>query len=168
MASGFLVNFAQASTARECHSSVGRRRDHNSNEYFELLRPYIAKGGNDGKAGNSNSSSNDSGNVNHNSDELVSSYEILGVRRNATAEEVKSAYRDLAKVWYPDRFSKENERLRKKAEEQFKRIQDNMATAELIPALRALSAVALRSHFRHHSSCTQRHPPQYVAGVQDR
>jgi hypothetical protein len=35
---------------------------------------------------------------------------------------VKDAYRDLAKVWHPDRFGDGDTRLKKKAEEQFKRI----------------------------------------------
>jgi len=36
---------------------------------------------------------------------------------------VKEAYRDLAMVWHPDRFGVEDERLRKKAEEKFKKVQ---------------------------------------------
>ncbi len=47
--------------------------------------------------------------------------EILGVNPGAKKEEVDEAYRDLAKVWHPDRFSG-NPRLQKKAEEKFKEI----------------------------------------------
>ena len=41
-------------------------------------------------------------------------YRMLGLAPGATPEEVKTAYRDLAQVWHPDRFP-DNERLREKA-----------------------------------------------------
>jgi hypothetical protein len=41
-------------------------------------------------------------------------YRMLGLAPGATPEEVKTAYRDLAQVWHPDRFP-DNERLRQKA-----------------------------------------------------
>lgn len=49
--------------------------------------------------------------------------EILGVSAGASPLEVKQAYRDLAKVWHPDRFQ-DNDRLRKRAEEKLKQIND--------------------------------------------
>jgi curved DNA-binding protein CbpA len=48
--------------------------------------------------------------------------EILGLKPPATFEEITTAYRDLAKVWHPDRFE-DSPRLRKKAEEEFKNVQ---------------------------------------------
>jgi hypothetical protein len=48
-------------------------------------------------------------------------YRILGLRPGASKEEVKNAYRDLAQVWHPDRFS-HSPRLQKKAQENLKRI----------------------------------------------
>ncbi|MGH7614270.1 MAG: J domain-containing protein [Gemmatimonadales bacterium] len=39
---------------------------------------------------------------------------MLGLAPGATPEEVKTAYRDLAQVWHPDRFP-DNERLHQKA-----------------------------------------------------
>ncbi len=49
--------------------------------------------------------------------------QILGVDAGSDKAAVQNAYRDLAKVWHPDRFASENDRLRSKAEERFKEIQ---------------------------------------------
>ncbi len=46
-------------------------------------------------------------------------FQILEVAPNASIEEVTRAYRDLVKVWHPDRFA-HDERLRQKAEEKLK------------------------------------------------
>jgi hypothetical protein len=46
---------------------------------------------------------------------------VLGLTSAATAAEIKEAYRDLAKVWHPDRFG-DDPRLRAKAEETLKGI----------------------------------------------
>lgn len=47
--------------------------------------------------------------------------EVLELRPGAGLEEVKQAYKDLASVWHPDRFSG-NARLRQKAEEKMKEL----------------------------------------------
>ncbi|MCF6159374.1 MAG: molecular chaperone DnaJ [wastewater metagenome] len=47
-------------------------------------------------------------------------YEILGIKRNATKDEIKAAYRNLAKKFHPD-LNKENPKL---AEEKFKEISE--------------------------------------------
>ena len=44
----------------------------------------------------------------------VQAYRLLGLQPGATLDDVKTAYRDLAQVWHPDRFP-ENDRLREKA-----------------------------------------------------
>ena len=45
----------------------------------------------------------------------------LGLREDATQEEVKAAFRDMVKVWHPDRFGSDP-RLREKAEQKLKDI----------------------------------------------
>ncbi len=52
--------------------------------------------------------------------ELNRCYEILGLKVGALPAEVKQAYRELAKLWHPDRFSDPQQKLR--AEEQIKKI----------------------------------------------
>jgi preprotein translocase subunit Sec63 len=54
-------------------------------------------------------------------DKISRCIEILGLKANASVEEVDQAYRDLANVWHPDRFVG-NPRLQKKAEEKLKEI----------------------------------------------
>lgn len=49
--------------------------------------------------------------------------EILGVSMNASADEIKKAYRSLAKVHHPDRFATESESQQKIAKERFVKIQ---------------------------------------------
>lgn len=51
---------------------------------------------------------------------MKSYYEILGVEQNATAEEIKSRYLFLVKVYHPDRFT--DQESKKKAEDELKQI----------------------------------------------
>ena len=51
-------------------------------------------------------------------------YRVLGLQNGATKEEIKQAYRDLVKVWHPDRFSADDERLRRMAEAKLKEINE--------------------------------------------
>jgi tetratricopeptide (TPR) repeat protein len=50
-------------------------------------------------------------------------YELLGLKIGASEEEIKGAYRDLAKVWHPDRFA-HDPLLQRKAEEKLKEINE--------------------------------------------
>jgi molecular chaperone DnaJ len=48
-------------------------------------------------------------------------YEVLGLSKNATADEVKKAYRNLALKYHPDRVTSDK---KKEAEEKFKEISE--------------------------------------------
>jgi len=71
------------------------------------------------------SSQNDSNNP-HNTtpNALAKAYAILGLQLNATAEEVKQAYRNKAKKYHPDRVITEDAAIKKGAEEKFKQVQE--------------------------------------------
>ena len=47
-------------------------------------------------------------------------YEVLGVAKTASADEIKSAYRKLALKWHPDRWVNGSDAEKKTAEENFK------------------------------------------------
>ncbi|MFL6209753.1 MAG: J domain-containing protein [Pyrinomonadaceae bacterium] len=84
-------------------------------------------------------------------DDLQRCYEVLGVAPQASAQELKAAYRDLAKVWHPDRFT-HDPRLQQKAQEKLKEI--NEAYAQLTSG-----ATMRRARAPHTSSA----PPQSAA-----
>lgn len=58
---------------------------------------------------------------------LDESYRLLDLDPRATDEEVRRAYRDLTKVWHPDRFG-HDAALRRKAEEKLKAINEAYET----------------------------------------
>ncbi|MNK12946.1 Chaperone protein DnaJ [compost metagenome] len=51
-------------------------------------------------------------------------YDILGVKKDATAEEIKKAYRKLVKIHHPDNFASGTESQQKMAAERFIEIQN--------------------------------------------
>ena len=58
------------------------------------------------------------------------SYKILEIEKTATDDEVKKAYRNMAKKYHPDRLVTENEAIRKGAEEKFKEVQKAYETIQ--------------------------------------
>lgn len=57
-------------------------------------------------------------------------YKILEIERTATDNEVKKAYRKMAKKYHPDRVVSENEAIKKGAEEKFKKVQKAYETIQ--------------------------------------
>lgn len=51
-------------------------------------------------------------------------YEILGLKKNASADDIKKAYKTLAVKWHPDRWANGTEEEKKIAEEKFKEINE--------------------------------------------
>jgi DnaJ-domain-containing protein 1 len=105
-----------------CGSSVAAKLV--SNKYTELLRPYIPAPGNGNAANSSSSDRASSGGAAGKCPDCAKYYTVLGLCGNATEAEVKQAYRDLVKVWHPDRFSENDERLRRKAGERLREINE--------------------------------------------
>jgi hypothetical protein len=56
-------------------------------------------------------------------DERERCLELLGLKAGASAQEIKAAYRDMAKVWHPDRFA-HDPRLQAKAQNKLKEINE--------------------------------------------
>lgn len=57
-------------------------------------------------------------------------YKILEIEKSATAEEIKKAYRTMAKKYHPDRVNTENEAIKRGAEEKFKEVQKAYETIQ--------------------------------------
>ena len=54
-------------------------------------------------------------------------YEILGVDKNSSIDEIKKNFRTLSLKWHPDRHANESEDKKKEAEEKFKEIAEAYA-----------------------------------------
>jgi curved DNA-binding protein CbpA len=87
--------------------------------------------------------------------DLSAYYRVLDLEPGATMAEVKTAWKDLAQVWHPDRFAG-NERLQKKAEETLKGI--NEAYHRI--AKSAATANEPRSQPRYQPETHQRGTPE--------
>ena len=65
-------------------------------------------------------------------EEILQCYALLGIKHNATPEQVKKAYRNMAKVWHPDRYTNDSA-LKAKAEVEIKKIDRAYATIKTYP-----------------------------------
>lgn len=65
----------------------------------------------------------DSHNSNKSNENINHYYKVLDIQPSASLKDIKQAYRNLATVWHPDRFS-QNTQLQKMAEEKLKEINE--------------------------------------------
>ena len=73
-------------------------------------------------------------------EEILQCYALLGIKHTATFEEVKKAYRNMAKIWHPDRYIN-NPVLKAKAEVEIKKINQAYATIKAYPTDKIASIV---------------------------
>lgn len=77
--------------------------------------------------------------------DVAQAYRVLGLAPGATLDEVKTAYRDLAQVWHPDRFP-DNDRLREKAQLNLQSINEAYALIRDLPPALPFVSVAAAPH----------------------
>jgi len=90
------------------------------------------------------------------SSDLHKYYELLGVGPGTSGQELKDAYRDLAKVWHPDRFS-HDPRLQQKAQEKLKEINEAYERLSSGRAARPKPQPSTPNNHRAHAAPTVAH-----------
>lgn len=90
---------------------------------FESIKSMYT-GGYYQSGGYSSGSSGSSGGSTYRSHTLDDDYRILEVSPDASDDEVKKAYRNMAKKYHPDRVAHLGEEMRKQAEQKFARLSD--------------------------------------------
>lgn len=85
-----------------------------ASKYFVLLKPYIRSGQFTGER---------TSNIgNRDCPECSKYYPVLRLKQDAKEEEVKTAFRDLAQIYHPDKCSSGNDRVRQTAEREMKQL----------------------------------------------
>lgn len=113
-AAGVFLELAMALTdsgKRDCKEANHFVKD----RYAQLLAPYLDQ--------SVDSSRPEAARNEPHCIECVRGFAALGITPQATKYELESVHKDLAKVWHPDRFANEDERLRRRAEDEFKKVQ---------------------------------------------
>jgi curved DNA-binding protein CbpA len=84
---------------------------------------------------------------------ITKCYKILELENGASAEDARKAYKDMVRVWHPDRFG-DNPRLRAKANEKLKEL--NLAYGQI----RKLQAKGLPEHPQAEKAGHEKNTPQ--------
>lgn len=93
--------------------------------------------------------------------DLSQYYEILELELGASQRSVKQAYRDLTKVWHPDRFEGDP-RLKQKAEQKLKRINDAYERLQLVQPDRQAKPKHAKPKSGPNLTSTKEHQPASV------
>ena len=91
---------------------------------YKARKPHIGNSYYNNSQGSYHSSESDKTRNNSESSVNKNPYTILGVDINASNEEIKTAYRELANRYHPDKVEHLGEEFKQLAESRFKEIQD--------------------------------------------
>ena len=78
--------------------------------------------------------------------EIYQCYKLLGLKSNATLEDVNKAYKALALQWHPDRIPRENAQLQLQAQEKLKEINHARDSVRKAAELKESNLQAKYSH----------------------
>lgn len=93
----------------------------------------------------------------------IDPYKILGIQQNATLDEVKDAYRQLARVHHPDKGG--NSETFKIIKLSFKMILDNIKKGVPIPQQNSSTFIEMRDASQNHQPVHKQNEPQEFLGT---
>jgi tetratricopeptide (TPR) repeat protein len=91
---------------------------------------------------------------------ISQSYTILGIKHTASPEAAKKAYRNLAKIWHPDRYT-DNPLLKAKAEIEIKKINEAYALIKAYQADHIDNIIGLGINDFQTSVAKQQYTPEF-------